>query len=303
MRHKELFKTYIWLVETIYRFGPITFEELGRRWQLSVVSEGNSLARTTFNRHREEIEDIFGIRIVCDRSNGWRYSIENAGELEQYKVEDWMVNMLSLNNVLAENRSVGNRILLEYIPSEGVLLQRAIESMRHSKTLAIDYRKYQSEEVRHFEVEPYCVKLYNRRWYVLVRFPDTGAFRILSFDRIVALEEQSQKFHISSDFDAQAFFQDCFGIVRDTDVEVQRIVLRAYGKERYYLRDLPVHRTQELVEETDEYADYEVRLSPTGDFKRFLLSHGAWLQVISPQSLASEVAEMHALALRRYEKG
>ena len=27
MRHKQLFKTYVWLVETVYRFGPLTFPD------------------------------------------------------------------------------------------------------------------------------------------------------------------------------------------------------------------------------------------------------------------------------------
>ena len=31
MRHKQLFKTYVWLVETVYRFGPLTFDEIRDR--------------------------------------------------------------------------------------------------------------------------------------------------------------------------------------------------------------------------------------------------------------------------------
>ena len=40
--------------------------------------KGVELARSTFNRHKVAIEDIFGIRIECDRSKGYTYYIGNA---------------------------------------------------------------------------------------------------------------------------------------------------------------------------------------------------------------------------------
>ena len=58
MRHKQLFKTYVWLVETVYRFGPLTFDEIRDRWEYSSLYEGIPMARTSFNRYRDEIEDI-----------------------------------------------------------------------------------------------------------------------------------------------------------------------------------------------------------------------------------------------------
>ena len=159
MRHKQLFKTYVWLVETVYRFGPLTFDEIRDRWEYSSLYEGIPMARTSFNRHRDEIEDIFGIRIVCDRSNSCRYSIADLRVPDRNSVLSWMANTLSLNNIIAENRAVHDRILLEPVPSEGETLRCAIEAMKTSRMIGIEYHKYQSEEILHYEVEPYCVKL------------------------------------------------------------------------------------------------------------------------------------------------
>ena len=54
------------------------------------MSGGVELARSTFNRHKMAIEDIFGIRIECDRSYGYKYYIGKAilsiTRLRQYKV-------------------------------------------------------------------------------------------------------------------------------------------------------------------------------------------------------------------------
>lgn len=299
MRHKQLFKTYVWLVETVYRFGPLTFDEIRDRWEYSSLYEGISMARTSFNRHRDEIEDIFGIRIVCDRSNSCRYSIADLRVPDRNSVLSWMANTLSLNNIIAENRAVHDRILLEPVPSEGETLRCAIEAMKTSRMIGIEYHKYQSEEILHYEVEPYCVKLYNRRWYVLVRFPLKDDFRILSFDRICRLEVSPKTFVMPEDFSASEFFKDFYGIYYDPAIPMEHVTIRAYGKERYYVRDLPIHPTQTIVGSGDDYTDYEIRLRPTTDFKAYLLSQGEWLHVLAPQALAEDIEARHRAAVHR----
>lgn len=63
MTTPTLFKEYIWLVNTIYRAGKISLSDINKKWIRTEMSGGAELARTTFNRHKEAIEDIFGIYI------------------------------------------------------------------------------------------------------------------------------------------------------------------------------------------------------------------------------------------------
>ena len=59
-----LFKEYIWLVNTIYRARHITLDEINRKWVQTDMSGGVEIARSTFGRHKDAIEDIFGIIAV-----------------------------------------------------------------------------------------------------------------------------------------------------------------------------------------------------------------------------------------------
>ena len=80
-------------------------------------------------------------------------------------------------------------------------------------------------------LEPYFVKLFNKRWYVLVKFPEpTGKLFTLALDRIVSLDVLEDKYVYDKDFDSAAWFRNCYGIVRDDDVPVEKIVIRAFGK-------------------------------------------------------------------------
>lgn len=259
------------------------------------------MSRTSFNRHREEIEDIFGIKIVCSRSNGNKYSIENIGAMEGNSVESWMANTISINNIIAENKSVKDRILLESIPSEGENLQTAIVAMRKSHILEFDYKKYYSVDAKHYAIEPYCVKLYHRRWYILGRYPAIQDYRLFAFDRMSNVNISTEKFKIDPSFNASRYFNECFGVALNTSVPVQRVIIRAYTNERYYLRDLPLHSTQRLVGEGEGYFDYEITIRPTEDLLGYLLSRSNFIKIISPSSLAEQLKDMAKSILARYE--
>lgn len=300
MKIPTLFKEYIWLVNTIRRAGRISLSEINDKWIETDMSEGIPFARTTFNRHKDAIQDIFGIFIDCDRKDGYRYFIGNDYVLNEDSVQNWMLTTLSVNNLISESLSLQERILLENIPSDGELLHKAIDAMKQSRLLSVHYRRYQSEETKSYTIAPYCIKLFHRRWYLLVKY-DRGNFGILSFDRIENIETLTEKFEIDKDFDAATFFSDSFGVVIGDGTRPERIILRAYGKEQYNLRDLPLHQSQKELGGTDEYTDYEYRMKPTDDFKAYILSRGQWLQVIYPESLSKEICDWLQAALNRYK--
>ena len=70
MRTYTLFQEYIWLVDTIHKNGRLTLDEINQRWLRTEMSEGLPLARSTFNRHRDAILDMFGIIIECEKRRG-----------------------------------------------------------------------------------------------------------------------------------------------------------------------------------------------------------------------------------------
>lgn len=310
MKVPALFKEYIWLVGIINQAGKITFAEINEKWKRKEESGGVEFSRTTFNRHRDAILDMFGIIIDCDRKDGYRYFIYNKEVLEEDSVQNWLFSTLSVSNMLDENVSLQHRILLEHVPSGDSKLQQVIQAMRENRRMMITYRRYGAESANSFSVSPYCVKLFRRRWYVLVKLDrhhyddkkdGDGFLSIFSLDRIEHIELEDSKFSMDPAFDAASYFNECFGIVVADGTKPEPIILRAYGYEPYYLRDLPLHPTQRELKATDEYTDFELVMRPTTDFKAHLMSRGRWLRVMSPQWLADEIQEWLQAALESYQ--
>jgi hypothetical protein len=293
MKASALFKEYVWLVGTISRAGRITLREINERWLRTEMSEGIEFSRTTFRRHRAEVEEMFGIIIDCDNEN--RYYIDDTELLREESVQKWMLSTLTVSNIVSEARGLHDRILLESIPSESEHLQTVVEAMRENRCLSICYQRYGKTETSRWMVEPYCIKLFRRRWYLLGRLED-GAFLTLSFDRIQEMQMTDRTFVLDEDFDAQTYFSNYYGIMQGGNEPKQRIVLRAFGNERYAIRDLPLHHSQKEVGVGDDYVDFEVHLHPTSDFLAQILSRGRWLKVMEPEDIALKIKRMHVEA-------
>ncbi len=301
MRSYELFKQYIWLVGTISRAGKISLEEINRRWLGTELSGGIEIARTTFIRHKAAIQDIFGIEIECDTHDGFSYYIANQEVLHENSIQNWMLSTITVSNLLGDSRSVHDRILLESIPSNGDNIRLFIEAMKTSRRITVTYRKYGFTEPSEHTVEPYCIKLFQRRWYALVRHITRDSLFTLSFDRIIDIRLTEEHFKIDKDFDAQSWFSDCYGVFRNQDADLERVVIRAYGREAFYLRDLPFHHSQREISSGEDWTDFEYWLRISNDFYTPLLSRGPNIKVLQPQWLAEEIRQQLLKAAGLYE--
>ena len=287
----NLLNKYVWLVETIYRAKQITFNELREKWLDNELSEGVELPLRTFHKWRIAVEEMFGLVIDCQRKGGYHYYIANAEEIKQGGIRSWLFNTISVGNLLKDNISLKDRILLEDIPSGQEYLADIIGAMKSGSTLAVTYQNYWHKEAYTFDVEPYCVKLFKQRWYVVGRTPYYNQVRIYSLDRILELEvDENKKFKMLKTFSPEEYFEDCFGIMVGDDIETQTVKLKASSTQANYIRAVPFHHSQQEVERNENFSIFELRLRPTNDLIREILWHGEAVEVLEPLEFRGEVA-------------
>ena len=150
------------------------------------------------------------------------------------------------------------------------------------------------------EAEPYCLKLYRQRWYMLTKVK--RQFRTFSLDRIKSLEILAQSFQLDEEFDAEDYFYDYFCVFRDESIPPQKVVIRATKAERPYLRDLPLHHSQKETATIEEYSDFSYYLSPSDDFIGEILRKKDRLCVISPIELREKVLKNIKEMEKNYKK-
>lgn len=296
---KDLFNRYIWLVDTIYRADGITFEEINEKWLRNSMSEGLDLPLKTFHNHRKAIEDMFDINIVCDKRGGYKYYIENADDMEKGGVRTWLLNTFAVNNLINESHHLKRRIVFEQIPSGQNFLTPVIEAMRDGMSIEIKYKSFWRQDEYTTEVEPYFVKVFKQRWYLIARNKIKDAIRIYALDRIRALSQTGNAFVMPKDFSPEEYFYNSFGIISQDNCPPEIVELKVYGTQKEYFRTLPLHHSQEEVENADGYSIFRYYLSPTYDFIQEILSHGCEVEVLSPQHLRDEVRSHAATIMSR----
>ncbi len=297
---KNYFNRYVWLIDTINRHGHISREEISRLWKRSSLNDtGEELYERTFHNHREAILDTFGIEIKCDRSLG--YYIANSDDLEGDSIRQWLLESLSMNNMLNESSDMRDRILFEKIPSSQKWLPVIVNAMRDNKAVELTYQSFTREEPSTFIAHPYCLKLFRQRWYMLAKSEDYDKPRIYSLDRIIDAHQSRQSLKRPKNFDAKSFFDNYFGIIIGTDRKPCEILLKVDDSQVKYFDSLPLHESQRKVEVTNEYSIYSYHFAPTFDFEQEVLSHSPFVEVISPDYFRDEIKADLKKALERYD--
>ena len=276
-----LLNKYVWFVSTIYNRGPISLADLQQRFE-SHFGRGEELGERTFHRYKKEVMKLFDIDIEYDRARQG-YVIADREGIDNMAIRKWLIQTFSVNNILHESQELKDRILFENVPSGQQHLTTIVDAMRESVALSMTYHSFHREEPSTFEVEPYCVKLFEQRWYMLGKSEGYDELRLYALDRIKALEPTERKFKLPKKFDAAKFFEDYYGIIiGDEDFDVEPVALKVNSWQSKYLRTLPLHHTQVEVERTDEYSIFEYRLCPSFDFQQKLLSMGDSVGVLAP---------------------
>lgn len=286
---RNLINKYVWLVETIYRSRRITFEEINRRWLDNEMSEGLDLPLRTFHKWRIAVEEMFGLVIECERKGGYHYYIANAEELKEGNIRNWLINTFSISNLLVDNLHIKERILLEEIPSGQIYLAQIIEAMKNSNVINMTYHSYWRDKSNNFDVEPYCVKLFRQRWYLLGRSPYKKQMMIYALDRIQELQVTDEKFELPTTFNAYDFFSEYFGVVADNEICCKRVKLKVASYQANYIRTVPLHHSQEEIERNENFSVFELRLRPTNDLIREILWHGEAVEVLEPIEFRNEI--------------
>ena len=283
-----LFNCYIWLLNTILR-GPISRAAIDEKWaHANANAYGQDyLPESNFHRWKSTIEDLFEIKIKHNAYN--EYYIEEANDLRGTNLRTRMFNLLSIDSLLKDSKELSDQILFEPVPSGEKFLAPIIEAMRDKCVLQMTYQGFEKPRPYTFPIEPYCLKMFKQRWYLLAYSPGIDKTHIYSLDRVHVIEPTTQKFKLPNDFNAEAYFKNTYGVT-GTNEEPQEIKICIEAMQANYLRTLPLHSSQEEIERNDDYSIFRFYVVPSYEFIQELRKYGSDVQVISPESVRIDFA-------------
>ena len=298
----KTFNRYIWLLNILLQEKQMTFDEISKRWKESNLGDNNPLPLRTFHQHRVAVEELFGVEIKCNPSNGYKYYITNPDVLRNDRTRKWLLNSFNLSNMVIAGHNMKDRILFEDIPRGTEYLQTIIDAMQQSKELELDYQPFYGHRTT-YTLQPYAMKAYHKRWYVLGFIKELNAIRNKALDRLLEMTIKEQSFSFPENFNAAKYYENTVGIFVNEGLSPVKVKLRAYGKQIEYLRSLPLHKSQcEASSKFGEFSVFEYKLCLTPELSSQILAMGENVEVLEPQELREEVKRRLEESILRYTK-
>ena len=296
----KTFNRYIWLLNTLLQHKQLSYEEINALWRECYLGDGASLPLRTFHQHKSAVEELFGIEIKCNPSNGYRYYISSPDTLKNDSIRKWLLNSFTLSNMITVGHNMKGRILFEDIPRGTEYLQTIIEAMQKSKELQVDYQPFYGHRET-FNIQPYAMKVYHQRWYVVGYIKELGSIRNIALDRTLEMNLSATSFILPKDFDAEKYYANTVGIFVNEELKPTKVKIRAYGRQIEYLRSLPLHRSQkERASKYGELCDFEYKLCLTPELSTHILAMGENVEVLEPIELRDEIKRRICLIYKKY---
>lgn len=302
---------------SIYRYGLIykkllqkpysTFEEIRAyiEHQLSFIQMDDEdddlsigLSLRTFQREIKNMNRLYGIRIEYSRKKKGYYIEQTIYDTSNF---DRMMDAFDVFNSLNIAQDISPYLLVENRKNQGFEhLYALIHAIKHNHTIHIDYQKFGENSPIERIVNPYAIKEFKNRWYLVALDHKDDIMKVFALDRIKNIEKTNQSFSRPTQYEILKRFENVFGIIH-LDEDPEEVILSMNQVQAQYLKTLPLHASQKVLKEDGTTCHLQLHVQITKDFIMELLSYGADITVVSPQHLRNTIIDIFQKGLKNYQ--
>ncbi len=292
-------RRYYLIIEKLKRNTYPSFKELHR----FLYEQGFEIAERTLQRDIEQIRVEFDVMVTFDRArNGYFIEAESmsiADRLLDFAAVPYFSGLLTdsltsgANNLrfLSFERGQDHRGMEHFTP--------LLDAVSQNVQVRIVHTAFHRDKPRDYTVLPFMLKEYQKRWYLVGYVPERNDFRSFGIDRIEHVEKTDIAFSRKDYPDPADFFKDTIGLTYST-ADVEEVELSFHPFQGKYIKALPLHESQVVVEDND--TEYRIRLTvrPNFELTQVVLSYGDSVKVCKPDSLVKDIKDRLAVAQKKY---
>ncbi len=269
-----------------------------------LMAEGTeTITIRTLQRDFKEIDGILGIEIRHKHSHGYYIHNEENATIERYEE---ILNDLEVLSILGRENNIRNFVLEEHRVADGKSnLPRLIQAIKQSNIVEFDYTLVRcNNQVVYKRVEPYFLKESQNRWYLIGKEIDgereEREIKVYGIANVRNLQVKDDEVYLRDEsIDPVALIADSFGVWVDPNIPVQDMILSYSELDGKFIKQMPIHHSQEILVDTAEEFRIKLRLRRTNDFVMELLARSKSLKVIEPKELREEIYNIYVSALER----
>lgn len=283
---------YLLLIRKVRNQPYITLDELRRDVEQELIARGEpirNLSQRTIERDIRDIRSALGISIDYSRSERGYFipqDEDSTSDLER------ILEPFEVLTAMRQDTGVHDFIIPERRRATGTEhLYGLVYAIRSGLCVAFDYRKFWSADMSHRMIEPYALKETRGRWYVVGIDLADRQLKTFGLDRIACLTIKQERFQKDPTIDIQERFQHSLTV--DMADKVEHIVFSVGAFDAAYLKTMPIHPSQRIVQETSQRTAFSLDVYLTPDVVMELLSRVQTLRIEEPEYLRTRILEIY----------
>lgn len=265
--------------------------------------KGFEVSKRTIQRDLQQLDQEFGLKITYERNNnGYHITEKDKIQLEPFiRLLDIINTANLLKKSFSESKNTLQHISFDHNDRFVGLewMKPILDAIRENVTLTFSYQTFFEGPVKDFELQPYLLKEYLSRWYLVGCFKDYTKLYVFGLDRISNLKITYKRFKANEKLNPISKFKDIIGLV-NTDDPKERVVLSFTPTQGNYIKTLPIHHSQKKLVDNEKEYRIELYLIPNFELSQKILMYGSAVKVIQPKWLAEQIMASLKEAIKRY---
>jgi predicted DNA-binding transcriptional regulator YafY len=298
MSKRESIARYGLIINKLRR-GPSSFDEIDFFLQNQGEIDGYNyrVSQRTFQRDINDIYYIHKIEIKFDYANRVYY-IANE---EDDQLGQRMLEAFDTFNALNTTERISQYIHFEKRHPQGTEnFNGLLHAIRNKLVIKFTYYKFWNEKVSERIIEPYALKEFRNRWYVVGKDLSDTQIKSFGLDRLSDLNITKKSFKPSG-FNVNEYYRNCFGIIAPNADSPSEVILSFIPFQGRYIKSMPLHESQQILIDNEEELRIKLKVFITEDLIMEILSHGERVKVIEPKSLVEDIKSIYEEVLEGYE--
>jgi len=293
-------KRYSLIIEKVSRKSYPSLDEL----HAHLVENGFELSERTLQRNIDAIRNEFGVEIVYDRDRSG-YFIDEELSLD-YASFLKLVEISNTADLIVAGLSDGKEALAALsFEARGDLrgidnLKPLYTAIKNQRIVSFHHENFGSGQQKEYTVQPYLLKEYQERWYLVGRPEGGDEFLNFGLERITELLISDRKSKREDTRDPKELFDHTIGITYSVG-DAERVILSFTPLQGKYVKTLPYHSSQQVLVDNDEELRIALTVVPNFELTQKILMLGDNVRVLEPQSLKDEVRRTLRSSLDRYD--
>jgi predicted DNA-binding transcriptional regulator YafY len=299
MSKRESIARYSLIIQKLKKH-PSSFAQITKYLELESEMQGYNLntSKRTFHRDVKDILALYNIDIQFDFSKKVYYIDYD----DQPAVLERILEAFDTFHALNLKDRLSNHIHFEKRRPQGTEnLYGLLHAIKNGLQIRFTYQKYWDDQISHRHAEPYALKEFRSRWYLMAQDLKDRRVKSFALDRLTGLEISRKTFQFPAEFQVNEHFRYCFGIISPNSPQPDEVILSFDPLQGKYIKSLPLHESQQIIADNEDELRIRLKLFITHDFYMELLSYGDNLKIIKPQSLIDDVKRTASAMLKLYK--